>query len=88
MYFQNLKKKILKKKATVAVIGLGYVGLPLLVQFHRKGFKCIGIDNDKSKISSFSKHKSENNYFGSILKKKISTLLIQFIKLNFLISTH
>ncbi len=70
MYYKILRDKINKKTATVAIIGLGYVGLPLLVQFYRKGFKCIGLDLNKKKIKSFTKKKFNNDYFGSILKKK------------------
>jgi UDP-N-acetyl-D-glucosamine dehydrogenase len=70
MYYKNLKKKIVNKDATIAVVGLGYVGLPLLIQFYRKGFSCIGIDRDKSKINSLSKDKLKNYYFKSIFKKK------------------
>ena len=46
----NLKNKINNKKAIVCVIGLGYVGYPLLKLINKSGFKTIGIDNDKSKI--------------------------------------
>jgi len=31
--FRQLKEKILKKKARIAVVGLGYVGLPLAIEF-------------------------------------------------------
>ncbi len=46
----NLKEKIQRKKITVGIIGLGYVGLPLAVEFARKGIKTIGIDTDTDKI--------------------------------------
>ena len=37
-----------KKRKTVAIIGLGYVGLPLLIKFlNSKKYNVIGIDNDK-----------------------------------------
>jgi UDP-N-acetyl-D-glucosamine dehydrogenase len=39
----------------IAVIGLGYVGLPLAIHFATSGFSVIGIDTDKSKIDSLSK---------------------------------
>ena len=55
MYYNILKKKITSKSANIAIIGLGYVGLPLLIQFYRKGFNCFGIDNDNKKIESFNK---------------------------------
>jgi UDP-N-acetyl-D-glucosamine dehydrogenase len=37
---------------TVAVIGLGYVGLPLIVEFAAAGFKGVGIDIDQSKVDA------------------------------------
>ena len=37
-----LLKRIEDRKATVAIIGLGYVGLPLAVEFAKGGFKVIG----------------------------------------------
>ena len=49
--FSKLKKKILQKNSNVAVIGLGYVGLPLAVSFAISGFKVFGLDNDSKKIS-------------------------------------
>ena len=46
----SLKDKILKKKAEIGVVGLGYVGLSLTVEFLRSGFKVYGIDNDNEKV--------------------------------------
>ncbi|MEE3368574.1 MAG: nucleotide sugar dehydrogenase [Planctomycetota bacterium] len=45
-----LRKTIENKTATIGVIGLGYVGLPLIDAFVRAGFCCIGFDVDQSKI--------------------------------------
>ena len=45
-----LRKTIENKTATIGVIGLGYVGLPLINAFVRAGFRCIGFDVDQSKI--------------------------------------
>ena len=73
-YYNKLKKKIKSKKANIAVIGLGYVGLPLLVQFYRKGFNCFGIDTDKKKIHFLNNNKINSNYFGDVIKKKKDTL--------------
>jgi len=70
LYYKNLKKKFSEKKANIAVIGLGYIGLPLLIQFYRKGFNCIGIDIDKRKINSLNKKKYFNKYSGHIIKKR------------------
>ncbi|MBA3657103.1 MAG: UDP-N-acetyl-D-glucosamine dehydrogenase, partial [Gemmatimonadaceae bacterium] len=41
---QQLLDKIEKRQATIGVVGLGYVGLPLALEFARAGFKVIGYD--------------------------------------------
>jgi len=46
----ELKQKISDRKATIGVAGLGYVGLPLAVEFGKAGFKVHGIDLDRRKI--------------------------------------
>ncbi|MBI5651267.1 MAG: nucleotide sugar dehydrogenase, partial [Chloroflexi bacterium] len=50
----NLETKIVKKNAHVAVIGLGYVGLPLAIQFAREGFPVVGVDIDARKIAKLA----------------------------------
>ncbi len=59
----TLEQKIKTKKATVGVVGLGYVGLPLAVEFASKGFKTIGIDVDKAKVKDVNAGK---NYIGDV----------------------
>jgi UDP-N-acetyl-D-glucosamine dehydrogenase len=54
----NLLKKIESNDAVVGVIGLGYVGLPLLAAFHRAGLRVIGFDVDTRKIEAL--HRGEN----------------------------
>ena len=46
-----IKNKIINKKARIAVIGLGYVGLPLALAFAEKGFKVLGIDTDAQRVA-------------------------------------
>lgn len=46
----QLRQKIEEKTARIGIIGLGYVGLPLLQAFIRSGFDTIGFDVDKSKV--------------------------------------
>jgi UDP-N-acetyl-D-glucosamine dehydrogenase len=53
-----LKSKLEQHNATAAVIGLGYVGLPLAMEIAAAGFKVIGIDLDGGKIASLQKGKS------------------------------
>lgn len=50
-YVNNLIKKITKKKISIGVIGLGYVGLPLSVLFAKKKIKILGFDLDKNKLN-------------------------------------
>ena len=42
--FQALKEKLESKTARVGIVGLGYVGLPLAVEFAKAGFHVRGID--------------------------------------------
>ena len=51
----NLEKKIINIKAKIAIVGLGYVGLPLAYAFLEKKFQVIGIDLDKDKTIKLSK---------------------------------
>ena len=48
----DIKEKILKKEAKVGVIGLGYVGLPLAMEFAKNGYKVIGFDTDRGKVNA------------------------------------
>lgn len=53
-----LVQKIQDKQARVGVIGLGYVGLPLAVEFARAGFQVVGFDVDESKIAEINAGRS------------------------------
>lgn len=55
---EPLARKIENRKATAAVIGLGYVGLPLVMEITRAGFDVLGIDLDHNKINALKKGKS------------------------------
>ncbi len=46
----ELLKRIENKQARLGVIGLGYVGLPLAVEFARAGFGVVGYDVDERKV--------------------------------------
>src|SRR4051794_7781137 len=60
----DLRKKISDGKAVVGVIGLGYVGLPLLAAFHRAGFPVLGFDVDPRKIDALKKGESYLKHLG------------------------
>ena len=48
-HFQNLLKKIKKHNIKVGIVGIGYVGIQLLIQFCSKKIFTIGFDKDKKK---------------------------------------
>jgi UDP-N-acetyl-D-glucosamine dehydrogenase len=47
----NLERRIRTREAKVAVVGLGYVGLPVLMAVHRAGFPVLGLELDRHKVS-------------------------------------
>ncbi|MBW1974152.1 MAG: nucleotide sugar dehydrogenase [Deltaproteobacteria bacterium] len=53
-----LIERIRKREARIGIIGLGYVGLPLLLHFGEKGFRVIGFDIDRQKVESLQGGKS------------------------------
>jgi UDP-N-acetyl-D-glucosamine dehydrogenase len=55
---ESLVKKLKEKNANVAVLGLGYVGLPLAVVFAEAGFNVTGVDPDVRKIEAINKGES------------------------------
>ncbi|MGE0446457.1 MAG: nucleotide sugar dehydrogenase [Vicinamibacterales bacterium] len=59
----NLKEKLERRSARVGVIGLGYVGLPLAVEFARAGFDVTGFDVDAAKTEAISAGRS---YIGDV----------------------
>ncbi len=58
MVKQELEKLIAEKRARIGVIGLGYVGLPLIVEFGLKGFEGIGFEVDAKKAGEIMSGKS------------------------------
>jgi UDP-N-acetyl-D-glucosamine dehydrogenase len=51
----GLQEKILSKKANIGIVGLGYVGIPLAVEYAKKGFKVQGIDLNKKKVDMINR---------------------------------
>ncbi|TBR18343.1 nucleotide sugar dehydrogenase, partial [bacterium] len=56
--FFSLKNKIKQKNIKIAVVGLGYVGLPLAIEFAKKGFSVLGVDLDKDRIEGIRRKES------------------------------
>ena len=54
----KLISKIKNREATIGIIGLGYVGLPLVLRFAEKSFKVIGFDIDKTKVQKLNDNES------------------------------
>ncbi len=55
---RDIQEKIRTKKAKIGIIGLGYVGLPLALEFVRSGYCVTGIDKSKQRVESLNKGKS------------------------------
>lgn len=68
----SLATKITGKKAKIAVIGLGYVGLPLAVSFAQKGFTVMGIDTNQSRVERINGLKS---YIADVTNKDIAAII-------------
>ena len=54
----DLLEKIENQTAQVGIIGLGYVGLPLISAFTNAGFRCVGYDVDQNKVDALSAGRS------------------------------
>ncbi len=64
-YKENLKTKLQNKTAVIGILGLGYVGLPLMLRYISVGFRVIGIDIDKSKVAILNKGESYIEHISS-----------------------
>ena len=69
---EELKSKIINKEAKIAIIGLGYVGLPLAIRFVDQGFTVIGIDTDYEKCEMLNNGKSYLSHIDSNLVSSLS----------------
>lgn len=54
----TLKEKIEQRQALIGIIGLGYVGLPLVLRFAEVGFKVLGFDTDPRKVEMLNRGES------------------------------
>ncbi len=74
----TLHKKILDHSAIVGIMGLGYVGLPLVREFTRAGFRVIGFDVDPQKIKMLNSGKTyikhlPGKHFQGLIKEGLFT---------------
>ncbi len=71
MHEKELQEKILSRQTRIGVIGLGYVGLPLVIRFARKGFSVLGFDSDREKVAALNAGQS---YIRHIRSEEISAI--------------
>jgi UDP-N-acetyl-D-glucosamine dehydrogenase len=67
----ELLTKINENKAIIGVVGLGYVGLPLLMEFVEQNFKTIGFDIDSKKVKLLNQGKSYIKHIDESRVKKV-----------------
>lgn len=79
-YKKELLEKLASKRAVIGIIGLGYVGLPLMLRFSEVGFKVVGIDIDQAKVEALNAGKS---YIERIDHDKIRTALSRGFEATF-----
>jgi len=69
---QTLEKKLKDRKARIAVIGLGYIGLPLAVEKARAGFKVIGIERKKRRVDMVNRGE---NYIPDVIDAELEKIV-------------
>jgi UDP-N-acetyl-D-glucosamine dehydrogenase len=69
---QLLEEKIRTRHAKVGIVGLGYVGLPLAVEFAKAGFRVTGIDLSDSKIARVN---AKDSYVGDVPNAVLAPLV-------------
>jgi UDP-N-acetyl-D-glucosamine dehydrogenase len=70
---RTLLESIQTKTATIGIVGLGYVGLPLALRFAEAGFKVVGFDVDQSKVSAL---KAKTSYIAHIADEDVAGALV------------
>jgi UDP-N-acetyl-D-glucosamine dehydrogenase len=70
--FEGLRSALADRSATVGVIGLGYVGLPLAASAGRAGFSTIGFDIDPAKAEQLNRGRS---YIGAVTDEDLTGLV-------------
>jgi len=72
LMINNLKSRIQNRDVRIAIIGLGYVGLPLVIRFSEEGFQTVGFDIDEEKIQKLN---NGQTYIKHIAEEKIATIV-------------
>ena len=61
-YYNILNSKIKNNKCLVGIVGIGYVGIQLIIQFNNKRINTIGFDKDPKKLNLLKKGESPYSY--------------------------
>lgn len=72
MAIEAFKKRIRDKEIKIAVVGLGYVGLPLALEFAKVGIKVLGVEVDKDRLRHIKKKES---YITDVPTKELRKVL-------------
>lgn len=67
-----LKQKIIRRTATLGVVGLGYVGLPLAVEKAKAGFHVVGFDVQQAKVAMVNQGR---NYIGDVVAHDLEEIV-------------
>ncbi|OIR23670.1 MAG: UDP-N-acetyl-D-glucosamine dehydrogenase [Marine Group III euryarchaeote CG-Epi3] len=67
---KELIERIKNKKASIGIIGMGYVGIPLGIEFAKNGFKVIGFDTDTGKVKDINSGKQIMKHISQELMKE------------------
>lgn len=51
--YKNLYEKIVKKEEAISLVGLGYVGMPIAIEFAKRGVNVVGFDLNAAKIATY-----------------------------------
>jgi UDP-N-acetyl-D-glucosamine dehydrogenase len=68
----SLVERLKARSAKAGVIGLGYVGLPLAIEFAKAGLTVVGVDLDQRKIDALSKGES---YIGDVAQQDVAAMV-------------
>ncbi len=68
--FNNLYEKIVSNEESVSLVGLGYVGMPIAVEFAKRNVNVIGFDLNKAKIAAYKDGKDPTNEVGDDVIKE------------------
>ncbi|MDD5238830.1 MAG: nucleotide sugar dehydrogenase, partial [Candidatus Omnitrophica bacterium] len=71
-FIEDFKKRLNDKEIKIAVVGLGYVGLPLALEFAKRGFKVLGLDIDKDRLSHIDRRQS---YITDVADEELKAVL-------------